>query len=453
MLCVMASVFVFFDTDARVSKYTRANVAPKYWIAYEYCYDFDRPMTETRWKSNIDWVAKELMPYGYDMISNDGWIEAAQTIGPNGYITKYNSGWEHDFAYWNKYIREKGMNVGVYYNPLWMTAAAYDKDCPVQGTQTTVRKIAGAHSFNGKLHWVDVNKDGAEAWVKGYVRYFINLGFTFLRIDFLENYENNYGRESYATALKWISEEAGDEIFLSLVMPNSFEHATLEAQYGDMFRVSDDCFEGDWNFVSERRRGKVKENWPRYGNVFDGFIAFSDVSGPGKIMMDGDFMRLNKLQGKEEKRFLFSLMVMAGSPLAVADQFDTAKNEDLEVYCNEELLELSSKGFCAKPISRDIHDAENSSRWVGQMENGDYVVGFFNRENTNKKFSIDFHKELGIDSNKAAIVRDLWEHKDIGLKYGKFEETLSPHSCVIIKLTPSDKPKYSPGFGCSSNHD
>jgi hypothetical protein len=27
------------------------------------------------------------------------------------------------------------MKAGVYYNPLWMTAAAYDKDCPVSELQ------------------------------------------------------------------------------------------------------------------------------------------------------------------------------------------------------------------------------------------------------------------------------------------------------------------------------
>ncbi|MFA7089620.1 MAG: hypothetical protein WC128_06330, partial [Bacteroidales bacterium] len=220
-------------------------------------------------------MAETFLDWGYDMVSNDGWIEAAQTINENGYITKYNSGWEHGFAYWNEYIKNKGMKVGVYYNPLWMTAAAYDNDCPVLGTSTTARHIAGQYSFNGQLNWVDVDKAGAEEWVKGYVRYFMDLGVSFLRVDFLENYENYYGTERYEKALRWISEEAGDDLFISLVMPNSFNQAATEIPYGDMFRISDDCFAGDWEFVSARRRGQVKKNWPMYANVFDGFIAFS----------------------------------------------------------------------------------------------------------------------------------------------------------------------------------
>jgi len=453
ILVSLASALLFVNADARDSKYTRKNVAPQYWIAYEYCYDLNRPITELRWQCNIDWMAETFLDWGYDMISNDGWIEAAQTINENGYITKYNSGWEHGFEYWNEYIKNKGMKVGVYYNPLWMTAAAYDKDCPVLGTTTTARRIAGQYSFNGQLHWVDVDKAGAEEWVKGYVRYFIDLGVSFLRVDFLENYENHYGTERYEKALRWIAEEAGDDLFISLVMPNSFNQAATEIPYGDMFRISDDCFAGDWNFVSDRRRGQVKKNWPMYANVFDGFVAFSEVSGPGKIMMDGDFMRLNKLADNAERQFLFSLMIMAGSPLAIADQYDTATDDVEEIYKNEELLHLHKNGFYAKPLSTDIHDYENSSRWVGRLPDGDYIVGLFNREDEPLQYGIDFVTELGIATGRAENVRDLWTHTELGSMKNKYETTLEPHHCRIVRISPDLNQKKSPFFGCSSRQD
>ncbi len=449
----LVSALFFINVDARDSKYTRNNVAPQYWIAYEYCYDLNRPITELRWKNNIDWMAKTFLDRGYDMISNDGWIEGAQTINENGYITKYNSGWEHGFKYWNEYIKNKGMKAGVYYNPLWMTTAAYDNDCPVAGTSTTTRRIAGQYSFNGQLHWVDVDKPGAEEWVKGYVRYFIDLGMSFLRVDFLENYENHYGTERYEKALRWISEEAGDDLFISLVMPNSFNHAATEIPYGDMFRISDDCFAGDWNFVSARRRGQVKNNWPMYANVFDGFIGFSEVSAPGKIMMDGDFMRLNKLANNEERKFLFSLMIMGGSALAIADQYDTATDDVVAIYKNEELLELHNMGFSAKPLSTNILDYENSSRWVGKLPDGDYIVGLFNREDRALVYGIDFTTELGITSGRAKSIRDLWSHKELGSMKNKFETTLEPHHCVIIRISPDPVAYNSSGFGCSCRHD
>lgn len=426
---------------ARDSKHTRKGTGPMYWIAYEYCFDSNSPITESRWRSNIDWVAKNFRDFGYDMISNDGWIEAAQTINSNGYITKYNSNWREGFEYWNNYIRSQGMRAGIYYNPLWLTKAAYRENCPIKGSDKTTREIVGHHSFNGELYWVDVNKPGAEQWIKNYVRYFIDLKAEFLRIDFLENYENNYGTQSYEKALKWIMEEAGDELFLSLVMPNCHNHAKTELPYGDMIRIDDDCFKGEWDFVSSRRRGQHKANWPQYGNVFDGMVAFSDVAAKGQMILDGDFMRLNKLSSKDERQFLFSIMVMGGSALAIADQFDTATKEVIEVYQNTELIELNHSGFVAKPLSNEISNI-NSSRWVGQLPNGDYIVGLFNREETEMKYSIKFYEELGIESGKAKNVRDLWAHKDLGAMKGQYEQMLAPHSCKIIRICPDGKQRY-----------
>lgn len=424
--------------QARDSRFTQKGSGPMYWIAYEYCFVNNVAIPEDRWRRNIDWMAENFRDYGYDMICNDGWIEGAQTINANGFITKYSSGWTNDFSYWNNYIKNKGMNAGVYYNPLWMTRTAHSRNSPVVNSAVRTQDISGHHWFNSELAWVDVDKTGAEQWVKGYVRYFINLGFTYLRIDFLENYENNYGTEKYKQALKWIEEEAGDEIFLSLVMPNCYNHAEVELKYGDMIRISDDCYNGGWDFVSNRNRGQVNSRWPQYWNAFDGFVAFSDIAARQQMIMDGDFMRVNTMADREEKQFLFSLMCMTGSALAIADQYDTLK-DNAWVYQNTELIELNRLGFSAKPLSNKLENTSGSSRWVGQLPNGDWVVGLFNRENTQVEYSIDFEKELGIEGGKADNVRDLWEHKDLGAMSGRYSAVLKPRSCQIIKIKTAGK--------------
>ena len=63
---------------ARDSPFTRHGTGPRYWIAYEECFVTNVPLSEERWKANIDWMEKTFKPYGYDMICNDGWIEAAR---------------------------------------------------------------------------------------------------------------------------------------------------------------------------------------------------------------------------------------------------------------------------------------------------------------------------------------------------------------------------------------
>jgi len=369
------------------------------------------------------------------MICNDGWIEAAQTINENGFITKYNSDWEHGFDYWSQYLKSKGMKMGVYYNPMWLTRTAYEQNVPVLGTSYRTRDITGPKSFNSELHWVDVEKPGAKEWIQGYVNYFKKMGTTYLRIDFLENYENNYGTAKYDQALAWIKEAAGDDLFLSLVMPHCYNDAVTEVKYGDMIRIDDDCFEGNWDFVSNRRRGERKNIWPQFGNAFDGFVGFAHLSAQGKIILDGDFMRMNKLASDDERKFLFSLMIMGGSALAIADQYDTIGDHGW-VYQNTELNDLNTQGFVGQPLSYDYKDAKNSSRWIGQLPNGDWIVGLFNREDYVETRSIDFQKELKITGGKVNNIRDLWEHKDLGSMENQYAVELKPHSCQMLRITP-----------------
>ena len=193
-------------------------------------------------------------------------------------------------------------------------------------------------------------------------------------------------------------------------------------------------FKGGWDFVSGRRRGERQENWPQYGNAFDGFIGFSDIAAPGRLIMDGDFMRMNTMANMNECRFLFSLMVVTGSALAVSDQYDTVTEECLQVYRNKELIELNQVGFCAKPLSQDVK-SKDSSRWVGKLPSGDWIVAFFNREDEPDEYRIDFRKELDIVAGKVKNVRDLWAHQDFGPMQSSYSVMLEPHSCQIIRIT------------------
>lgn len=408
----------------------KKKVPPKYWMAYEYCFTTDLPLPEERWLANIDWVDANFKAFGYDMVSTDGWIETAQTINADGFITKYNDHWKNDFFYYADYLKKRDMTLGIYYNPMWLTKAAFDQNIPVKGTAVLAKDIVGQTWFNDRLYWVDTEKPGAKEWIQGYVAYFISTGATFLRIDFLENYERNYGKAKYDQALRWIKEAAGDKIMLSLVMPNCYGHCETELKYGDMIRIDDDCFKGGWDFLSARRRGERKTDWPQYGNAFDGFVAFSDLGD--RILLDGDFMRLNTLASDAERRFQISLFTMGGSPISISDQYDTI-GAHAWAYQNKELIALTDAGFVARPLSQDLTNSHDSSIWIGKLDNGDWIVGLFNREDTPQKRTIDLKKHLGLKGK--ATIRDLWRHTEAKSKANEYTTTLDPHDCRVIRIS------------------
>ena len=78
-------------------------------------------------------------------------------------------------------------------------------------------------------------------------------------------------------------------------------------------------------------------------------------------MLDADFTRLNTFDTEGEKQSVISLQLMAGGPIAVADQYNTIVSGDLKFYQNEELLALNKDGFVGKPLSDDLWNAKKSN--------------------------------------------------------------------------------------------
>lgn len=449
-------------SEARDSKFTRGGAGPLYWITYEYQYDNNTFMPYDRWEANVKWVAENFKPYGFDMVSTDGWIEGATVTNENGYILSHNDSWlpEHTWENVTKSVNERGLKMGVYYNPLWVTQAAVkDPAKKVVGTDIKIADIVEPGDFftgdpnpARRPYWVDVTKPGAEEYVKGYVRYFKNMGVKFLRIDFLSWYETGtdngnkvgkgHGTDRYETALRWMKEAAGDDLWLSLVMPHMKNHGEKELLYGDMVRINEDVFKGGWEHLSGRGQLR-KDGWSQWANSFQGFTGFSDISGRSQMVLDGDFQRLRKLKNDGEKRTSVTLSILAGGPVAIADEYDTLAPQDYKFYQNEELLALNKMGFAGKPVFQASgeykKDSRDSETWVGQLPGGEWVVGLFNREGSAKTKSVDFAKTLGIIGK--ASVRDIWERKDLG-GMAAYEASIEPHDVKVLKVTPDKKNRF-----------
>lgn len=104
--------------------------------------------------------------------------------------------------------------------------------------------------------------------------------------------------------------------------------------------------------------------------------------------------------------------------------------ENLKFYQNQELLQLNKDRFAGKPLSNSLIDSKNQI-WYGQMTDGSWVVGIFNRDASQKSFSVKL-SELGISGTRK--VRDLWLHADEG-ETDRLDVTLGAHACKIVKLT------------------
>lgn len=164
-------------------------------------------------------------------------------------------------------------------------------------------------------------------------------------------------------------------------------------------------------------------------NMFDGFTYWSHISGRENVILDGDFIRLNKFETDDERQTVVSLQLMAGGPVTVADQYNTI-GDNVKFYTNAELLELNTDRFVGKPLSDKLNDRDNEV-WYGQMSNGDYVVGLFNRDDSPRAYDLALSR-LGISGEYNQ--RDLWRHADDG-RSSSIKATVPAHGCKIVRLS------------------
>ncbi len=426
--------------------------APLYWSVYEYCYmqseagvsNEDMDIKPEEWDKIIDWVATDLKPAGYDMICTDGFMPMLAQ-DESGYMTHYGSISLKELA---AKCKDRGLKLGVYDNPLWIHGV---KNTPIDGTDHLTfadlyydgtSKVQNAGATDKWFSWAVSYNPGAKEYIDAFFKHYKELGVEYIRMDFLSWYEDGkdrgfgvvgrgYGREAYAMALTYIAQAAKKYgVFTSLVMPHLYNDAELEARYGNMVRIVADTGTGGWAHCSATDKGKAYGTWPNCNNQFDGFVYWSHITGRDEVIVDGDFTRLNTFSTDAEKQTVISLQLMAGGPIAVADQYNTIGN-NLSYYTNSEMLALNEDGFVGKPVSDDLADANNQI-WYGQMSNGDYIIGVFNRSDSDVTKTVNF-SDLGIDGEWK--LRDLWTHTDEGTASSLSNVNIPAHGCKIVKLS------------------
>lgn len=394
---------------------------------------------ESELLANIDWVETNLAPLGYNMVVIDGWGDT-QRLSENGYRSSHSQYWEHDYAWWSAHLRARGMRFGMYENPMFVHVQPDDIETMIVGTNIPVSSLIDPDE-DAFFTWVQVDRPGAEQYLKGYVAYYADMGIDYLRIDFLAWFEDGHDRylgrvgperprEHYETALRWIREAADEHgVYLSFAMPHLKNEAELERQYAHGFRINEDVDYGEWWKFSQKDRGHRFDEWSQYANAFDGFTYWSYLSGRNLVRADGDFIRMNTFATDTEARTVISTHLMAGGPVAVADRHDTI-GDRLWVYQNESILALNYDAFVGKPLSNDPTN-EASQIWTGQMSNGEWIVGLFNRESTPRTRALSF-ADLGLSGEVAAL--DLWQHAPLGAM-SEISVELPPHGSMMLRLT------------------
>jgi alpha-galactosidase len=185
---------------------------------------------------------------------------------------------------------------------------------------------------------------------------------------------------------------------------------------------------------SWRTTGDIDSYWDSIMSNMDKNEPLWKYAGPGG-WNDPDMLEVGNGQlTYNESVAHFSLWSIMKSPLIIGCDLTTVTNETLTILTNSEVIAVNQDPLGIQGHRVNVNG--NSEVWSGQLENGKYAGILFNRDNVTTVSITAQWSDLGLPNNSNYTVRDLWAHKNLGSFTNSFTATISPHSLLMILLTP-----------------
>jgi len=374
-----------------------ANTPPMGWNSWN---TFETKIDEKLVKQTADiMVASGMKEAGYSyIVLDDGWMARDRDI--NGNLIPDTIKFPNGMKSLIEYVHSKGLKFGLY-------------NCA--GTKT----CAGYPGTRG-YEYQDA-------------RFYADLGIDFLKYDWC-NTEGISAKEAYTTMSNALK-TAGKPIVFSLCEWGDNQPWEWGEPIGNLWRISGDispCYDcednhgtwSSWGFfkIAEMRKDIRKYSGPDHWNDFD-------------MLEVGNGMTLY------EDKSHFALWCMLASPLITGNDFRSMKKETLDLLTNKEVIAINQDVLGIQGFK--YSDNDGISIWFKPLENGNWAVSFFNKNEESKVVAFNW-KEHNVfdDVNNLATsfskiqyeIRDIWNHKDLATTNKTFKATIATHDVITLIL-------------------
>jgi len=199
---------------------------------------------------------------------------------------------------------------------------------------------------------------------------------------------------------------------------------------GNLWRTTGD--------IQDRWEGSVK--WPNGTCCSNGVLAILDqeaglesYAGPGH-WNDPDMLEVgNGGMTNTEYRSHFSLWAILAAPLIAGNDLRSMPAEVQEILTNKEVIAVNQDALGRQGTR--VRKEENLEVWSKQLKNGDRAVVLLNRGAADAEIRVDW-EDLGYPRHLNAMVRDLWQHKDLGRFTGAFSARVVSHGVEMVVVQP-----------------
>lgn len=430
-----------------MNKNTCAKTPPMGWNSWD-CYGAS--VNEEQIKGNAEYMAKYLKEFGWEYVVCDiQWYE------PKANSTEYNHFYplamdEYSrlipainrfpsaadgagFAPIATYIHNLGLKFGIHIMR-GIPRQAVHAATKIKGSTATARDIAQSFSvcsWNTDMYGINYKADGAQAYYNSLFELYAKWGVDFVKVDDICNTEfkplDPYSAKEEIEMIRRAIDSCGREMVLSLSPgPAVLETAEHLSTYANMWRITGDFWD-NWTQLYQmfdrcnEWSSYVKEGcWPDCDMLPIGHIG---INKPGYNGME----RMSNFT-KDEQMTMLTLWCIFRSPLMVGAELRDNDEWTRSLLTNKELLRLLKHSFGARQVLR----TSDTVVWASNDEDGSKYVAFFNTSFSQTNPEVTF-TNLGLRG--TYMVRDLWEHKEIGTVTTRISATVNIHGARIFKLT------------------
>ncbi len=413
------------------------------WNSWDF---YGTSINEEKTKAQADYLAANLLPYGWNLITVDiQWYE------PNASGFTYNANATLVMDEWGRltpatnrfpsaaggagfkpladYVHAKGLKFGIHMMR-GIPRQAWQQDLPVKGTVYTAKDIADTNSvcsWNPDMYGVDLDKPGAQAYYDSIFELVAAWEVDFVKIDDLSR---PYHRKEVEAIRRAIDKTGRPIVFSTSPGETPLGSGAHVQAHANQWRISDDFW----------------DTWAALLAQFKRLHDWTPYRGPGHFP-DADMLPLGRVEAgsvtgtgrgtrftNAEQYTLMSLWSIARSPLIHGGDLTQTDAFTLSLLTNDEVLAVNQRST----RNRQLFRSGDLVAWTADAEDStDKYLALFNTGASAAPVSVTL-STLGYAG--AVQVRSLWDKAELGAFTGTFSRSIAPHGAGLYRLAGSALP-------------
>lgn len=252
-------------------------------------------------------------------------------------------------------------------------------------------------------------------------------GVDYLKYDWCnsESLEVRAAYETMADALR----STGKPIVFSICEWGTHEPWKWAAGIGgNLWRTTGDIYDA-WD-------GEAHDyEWHGVLDILDKQVGLEKYAGPGH-WNDPDMLEVgNGGMSEDQYRAHFSLWAMLAAPLIAGNDLSNMSDATRTILTNAEVIAVDQDALGVEG-HREIRRGETEV-WVRPLAGGAHAVILLNRSNRIQQIDLPWFA-LRHDDKDRLMVRDLWQHKSLGVFSGHLSASVPATAAVMWRVIPAD---------------